>query len=105
CGFDEEAGRSEGAYFRLLYEIVRVGIEEGFEQVDLGVTTLVPKLDVGGVPVPLFALVKHRNDLIQRFVRVMAEGPLRPEPVEPRRVFKDAPPTGDELVARRGLVV
>lgn len=105
CGFDAEASRSEGAYFRLLYEIVRFGIEEGFQQVDLGVTTLQPKLDVGGVPVPLFAWVKHRNPLIQRFLRALANGPMRPQQLDhgPRKVFKKPPATAEELVARRAL--
>jgi hypothetical protein len=105
CGFDADAGRSEGAYFRLLYEIIRLGIEGGFEQVDLGVTTLAPKLDVGGVPVPLYGLVKHRNSLVQSVVRRLANGPLGPEQVEARHVFKEAPPTASDLVARRGLLV
>jgi predicted N-acyltransferase len=103
CGFDQEAGRSEGAYFRLLYEIVRVGIEGGFQQVDLGVTTLTPKLDVGGVPVPLFAWVRHRNATIQRLLRALATGPMRPRELEPRRVFKAPPPSATDLVARRAL--
>lgn len=103
CGFDEHTARSEGAYFRLLYEIVRVGIEGGFQQVDLGVTTLAPKLDVGGVPVPLFAWIKHRNPLIQRLVQAFATGPMRPPKVEPRKVFKEPPPSAGELVARRAL--
>jgi hypothetical protein len=92
-------------YFRLLYEIIRLGIEGGFEQVDLGVTTLAPKLDVGGVPVPLYGLVKHRNSLVQSVVRRLANGPLGPEQVEARHVFKEAPPTASDLVARRGLLV
>lgn len=104
CGFEARAGREEGAYFRLLYEIIRVAIESGFEQVDLGITTLGPKFDVGAVPVPLFAWVRHRNPLLQRVIRSLAQGPLRPPPVESRRVFKESPPTPQELVARRGAI-
>jgi predicted N-acyltransferase len=103
CGFDREAGRSEGAYFRLLYEIVRAGIEGGYQQVELGITTLAPKLDVGGVPVPLFAWVKHRNPVIQRAMRAWANGPMRPTQLEPRHVFKEPPRSPAELVAQRGL--
>lgn len=88
CGFEAEAGRDEGAYFRLLYEIVRTGIEGGFDRVDLGMTTIEPKLDVGAVPVPLFAWVRHRNPLVQRVLLALARGPLRPDDVQPRRVFK-----------------
>jgi predicted N-acyltransferase len=101
CGFEAGTGREEGAYFRLLYEIVSVAIEGGFEQVDLGITTLGPKLDVGAVPVPLFAWLKHRNPVLQRIIRSLARGPLRPPALEPRRVFKEAPPSAQELVARR----
>jgi predicted N-acyltransferase len=101
CGFEVEAGRQEGAYFRLLYEIIRVAIEGGYEQVDLGMTTLTPKFDVGAVPVPLFAWLKHRNPMFQRIIRWLAQGPLRPPALEPRRVFKEPPPTAGELAARR----
>jgi predicted N-acyltransferase len=105
CGLDEDAARSEGAYFRLLYEIVRLGIEHQFEQVDLGITTLIPKLDVGGVPIPLFAWVKHRNPVIQKVLRTAANTVLRPDQLEPRRVFKDAPSSAEGLVASRALSV
>ena len=100
CGFDEAAGRAEGAYFRLLYEIVRVAIEDGVELLDLGMTTVQPKLDVGGVPVPLYALVKHRNRLAHRAVVAFANGPARPPAVEPRRVFKEPVPSAGELLSR-----
>jgi predicted N-acyltransferase len=103
CGFEQQAGRGEGAYFRLLYEIVRFAIEHGYEQVELGMTTLTPKLDVGAVPVPLFAWVKHRNPVLQRVLRGLANGPLRPDEIEPRRVFKEPPVTAAELTSRRDL--
>lgn len=105
CGFEAQAGRDEAAYFRLLYEIVRLGIEEGFEQVDLGITTLPPKLDVGALPVPLHAWLKHRNPVLQRVIRAVAQGRLSPPEVSARRVFKEAPASAQELVRARGLIV
>jgi predicted N-acyltransferase len=101
CGFDLDVARSEGAYFRLLYEIVRVAIEGGFDQVELGMTTLQPKLDIGAVPVPLYACLKHRNPLVQRALGAVGNRVIRPEHFEPRKVFKDPPPSAGELVARR----
>lgn len=101
CGFDAEAARSEGAYFRLLYEIVRVAIEQGFEQVELGMTTLQPKLDIGGVPIPLYACLRHRHPLVQRALGAVGNRVIQPDQLEPRKVFKDPPPTANELVARR----
>lgn len=103
CGFEESAGRGEGAYFRLLYEIVRLTIEHGYEQVDLGMTTLTPKLDLGAVPVPLFGWFRHRNPIVQRALSALGRGPLRPETPEPRRVFRSAPPGAAELVRARSL--
>lgn len=103
CGFTAEAASGEGAYFRLLYEIVRLGIEGGYQQVDLGMTTVEPKLDVGGVPVPLFALIRHRRPTMHRAIRTLA-ALRRPERRPPRRVFKQDPPPAAELVARRQLL-
>ncbi|HZE05569.1 MAG TPA: GNAT family N-acetyltransferase, partial [Solirubrobacteraceae bacterium] len=103
CGFESRAGRDEGAYFRLLYEIIRFAIERGYEQVDLGITTLTPKLDVGAVPVPLIAWLRHRNPIAQRVIRRFGQGAMHLPELEARRVFKEAPPSAAELVARRGL--
>jgi hypothetical protein len=82
---------------------VRLGIEGGYHQIDLGLTTVEPKLDVGGVPVPLFAWVRHRNPVVQRLLRAFANGPMRPQRLEPRRVFKEPPRSAADLVARRAL--
>lgn len=87
CGFPEEAGRGESAYFRLLLEIVRTAIEGGFEHAHLGCTTLGPKLDVGAEPVGLSAWIRHRNPLLQRLFVMGGNGRFAPAPVTPRRVF------------------
>jgi predicted N-acyltransferase len=89
CGFEEEAGQAEGAYFRLLYEIVRVGIEEGYERINLGMTTAEPKYDVGGRPVAVASWMRHRSRLLHRSFAALGAGPFAPEAPEPRRVFKD----------------
>lgn len=87
-GFEERAGREEGAYFRLLYEIARFGIENDYASVNLGLTTLEPKLDVGGVPMPLYGWIRHRNPILQRAFARLAQGPFAPDPVAPRNVFR-----------------
>jgi hypothetical protein len=89
CGFDERVGLEEGAYFRLLYEIVRLGIDGGYDRVNLGMTTAEPKFDVGGLPVPLHAWMRHRRRVLHRSFAALGAGPFAPEPLEPRRVFKD----------------
>lgn len=87
-GFEEAAGRDEGAYFRLLYEILRYGIDNGFASVNLGITTLEPKLNVGGRPVPLYGWMRHRNSLLQKAFARLASGLFAPALPEPRRVFR-----------------
>jgi predicted N-acyltransferase len=88
-GFEERAGVEEAAYFRLLYELVRHGIEHGFHRINLGLTTLPPKLDAGGVPVHLYAWLKHRRPLLHEVFTRAGAGPFAPSRVEPRNVFKD----------------
>jgi hypothetical protein len=104
CGF-EAGAREEGAYFRLLLEIVRLGIEGGYEQVDLGITTLQPKLDVGAVPVPLWAWLRHRHASVQAVMAQIADRFLEPRAAAPRRVFKDPPASAEEIVGQRRLAV
>lgn len=91
-GFAEEAGRSEAAYFRLLLEIVRVAIGGRFKTADLGCTTAGPKLDIGAVPVPLTAWLRHRNPWLQKLFVTGGNGKFAPAPALPRRVF--AAPSG-----------
>jgi hypothetical protein len=90
CGFRADAGREEAAYFRLTFEIVRHGIESGFGSVNLGCTTLGPKLDLGGEPVALCAWIRHRNPLVQRVFAAGARRWAQPPRVAARRVFAQA---------------
>lgn len=87
-GFERQAGEQEGAYFRLLYEIIRCAIENGFPSVNLGITTTEPKLDVGGTVLPLSAWIRHRHTRLQPLVVRLGRGPFAPPPVPPRTVFK-----------------
>jgi len=87
-GFERDAGEQEGAYFRLIYEIAKYAIENGFPSVNLGMTTIEPKLDAGGTVVPLSAWVRHRRPLLHKLSLALGRGPLAPKPVPPRQVFK-----------------
>lgn len=87
-GFEREAGEQEGAYFRLIYEIARYAIDNGFPTVNLGMTTIEPKLDAGGTVVPLSAWIRARHDAMHEIGVRLQRGPLAPKPVPPRQVFK-----------------
>lgn len=87
-GFERDAGEQEGAYFRLIYEIVRYAIDNGFPAVNLGMTTIEPKLDAGGTVVPLSAWIRARREVMQHIGVRLQRGPLAPKDVPPRQVFK-----------------
>jgi hypothetical protein len=89
CGFEASAGRDEGAYFRLLYEIVRTAIDDRYERVNFGLTTLPPKLDTGGIPVALVAWMRYHRPLIQGLCSAAGQRLLYARQLEPRHVFKD----------------
>lgn len=89
CGFEASAGRDEAAYFRLLYEIVRTGIEAGYERINFGLTTLPPKLDTGGIPVALMAWMRYHRPLIQGLCAAVGQRLIRSTSFEPRNVFKE----------------
>jgi hypothetical protein len=87
CGFALEAGRQEAAYFRLVLEVVRAGIDGGFRSINLGCTTLAPKLATGAVAMPLHAWIRHRNPLMNLGCQAVARR-SRSEPTPaPHAVF------------------
>lgn len=97
CGFELTA-REDGAYFRLLYELVRLGIEKRYHRLNLGITTVPPKLDIGGVPVPLVAWIRYHRTPVQSLCAAVARRVLHHEVESPRRVFKTPPATDSAAV-------
>jgi len=51
-GLDHAIGRKAKAYFIMLYRSVRMALEQGYDYVNFGPTTLGPKTDAGAVLVP-----------------------------------------------------
>lgn len=87
----------------LLYEIVRVGIEQGYEQAGPGITTVQPRLAVGGVPSPCSPGSSIARALVQRAVRLPPTAGCSPKAAS-RATFQVPTREGErELVARRGL--
>ncbi|WNY20325.1 GNAT family N-acetyltransferase [Xylella fastidiosa] len=92
-GFTREAAVGEGVYFRLLYEVVRYGIEHRCQAVNLGVTTPGPKMSVGGRPITLDAWVWHQSPVQRTLIRMLTQTLLRPQPPAIRNPFRDEQPT------------
>ena len=92
CGLDYTVSRDSASYFVLLYEVMRLAIELKMRDVDFGITTLEPKLQMGGKVMTQYMYMKHTNALLNRFVPRLFDA-MTPQPeIRARRVFKE----GDE---------
>jgi len=89
-GLDYSYNERSALYFNLLYRAVEVGIVLGKRVVDLGITTLVPKKDLGAESIPIHMYIKGLNPLVDTVVpalwRLMTPG----DGTGPRRVFKSS---------------
>ncbi len=68
CGLDYKYNKDYCVYFNLMYRIIELAINMKFEDVDLGITTLLPKMDIGGEVVRLFMYMKHTNPILNMIV-------------------------------------
>lgn len=89
CGLDYSCGREAFIYFNLFYKSIEIAMIRGKQEIDFGITTLVPKVEVGGDVVRLTMYMKCKNSLWGRFVPSLfaAMTPDQRPPV--RQIFKD----------------
>ena len=85
-GVDYHYNSTSMTYFRLLELIIHDGIEQKLTLIELGQTAEIPKLRMGGSPVPLFMQAHHSNRMINRLL--MFSGKL----LEYKRVLENAHP-------------
>ena len=63
-GVDYRYNEEFSVYHRMLYEIIRYGIENGFKTIDFGQTADDTKLKLGCHYEPLYAALHHRNPIV-----------------------------------------
>jgi predicted N-acyltransferase len=68
CGLDYSYNNEYCIYFNLLYSVVRTAIEIGVKDVDFGITTIAPKIDLGAIVTPLSMYMKHLNPVANALV-------------------------------------
>ena len=68
CGMDYRVDSGYCLYFNLIYQIIEFAIQRGFKEVNLGITTLIPKMDAGAHVEPLHMYMKHSNPALNRIV-------------------------------------
>lgn len=64
AGLDYAESLASRAYFNMFYAAVDLAIREGKKEVDFGITTVEPKLDLGARVVPLYMYMKYRHPLL-----------------------------------------
>lgn len=68
-GFDREASASIPIYLRLLHAVIADSLELGCTRLSLGRTALEPKARLGARPQPFHVWLRHRQPVLNLFVR------------------------------------
>ena len=71
-----------------MYQIIDFAIQKRFLDVNLGITTIIPKLDVGAVVLPLHMYMKHMNPVLNRIVPSLFRAITPQGDIAHRSVFK-----------------
>jgi len=87
-GLDYAYNEEYCVYFNLMYKAIEVGINEGMKSIDMGITTLIPKKDIGCVITPLNMYMKHLNPFLNKVVPKTFAMMTPQDNSGPRRVFK-----------------
>jgi predicted N-acyltransferase len=91
-GLDYSCNRESFAYFNMIYAVVEYAIAHGYDAVDLGITTLVPKMDAGGVVTTQYMYMKHMKSPLGKFTPMVFDW-MTPQPKATKRnVFKENVP-------------
>jgi hypothetical protein len=64
-GLDHLKNKEYAIYFNTLYAIINLAIQEKKSKIDMGITTLIPKMEVGSRIEPLTMFMHHPNGVVQ----------------------------------------
>jgi predicted N-acyltransferase len=88
-GLDYDYNREYCIYFNLFYKTIELAIETGMDKIDMGITTLDPKKDMGSEIVALNMYMKHSNPLLNKIIPTLFDMITPPDTTGPRNVFKE----------------
>lgn len=88
-GLDYDYNREYCIYFNLFYRTIELAIERGMDKIDMGITTLDPKKDMGSEVVILNMYMKHFNPLLNKIIPTLFDMITPPDTTGPRNVFKN----------------
>jgi predicted N-acyltransferase len=88
CGLDYDVNEDAQVYYNMMYRVVRYAIEGGFKHIDLGMTTLDGKMDIGAKVETQLMYMKHTGLLLNKVIPFLFEK-MTPQPsILARNVFK-----------------
>jgi predicted N-acyltransferase len=67
-GLDYSCSKEHFVYFNLFYKAIEFAILRGVKDIDFGITTIAPKIELGAVVAPLFMYMKHLSPIWNRIV-------------------------------------
>jgi predicted N-acyltransferase len=88
-GLDYDYNEEYFIYFNLFYKAIELAIEKGAEEIELGITTLDPKRDMGADVVALNMYMRHANPFLNKVIPVLFDIITAPDTTMPRNVFKE----------------
>jgi Acetyltransferase (GNAT) domain len=71
-GIDYKLNKTYNTYLRLLSTIIKDGIEKKSDLIELGQTAEVPKMRLGGKPIPLFMEAHHSNLIFNKLIKLFS---------------------------------
>lgn len=87
-GLDYKCNQEYCIYYSLFYETIKTAIEAGMQKIDMGITTLEPKKDMGSDIVNLNMYMKHFNPILNKIIPFLYEMITPPDTTGQRNVFK-----------------
>lgn len=88
-GLDYALNKKCGTYFNLFYKTIEIAIETGMNDIDMGITTLDPKKDMGSRIVALNMYMKHSNRILNKVIPLLFDMIAPPDTTGSRNVFKE----------------
>ena len=89
-GLDYAQHQQSYTYFNLFYKTIELAIENGMDKIDMGITTLDPKRDMGSGILALNMYMKHSNPILNKIIPLLFDTITPPDTTAPRNVFKEA---------------
>jgi len=88
-GLNYDYNKEYCVYFNLFYKTIELAIETGMDNIDMGITTLDPKKDMGSDIVTLNMYMRHSNPFLNKILPTLFEMITPPDTTGPRNVFKE----------------